>query len=252
MRELKAPYQQLFVAVLLQIGILEVSPDRWIQQPMNLVITVWIALLASTMTGSRREAVVLLVLGWTPALLDLAVAYEVASLGLNITKALFWIAFPFYLAKTLLRRLFSARDVSHHELYGAIALYMLLGLGFANLHAILFEIDSGSLIFTNLPEGQVAGFSDFLYFSFVTLGTLGYGDVAPVTRGARLAAMFEALVGLMYVAVVVGRVVALHTARSQATFDRTIGNSVAIEEPADTASEGFISSSTPAEGQVAE
>jgi uncharacterized membrane protein len=54
--------------------------------------------------------------------------------------------------------------------------------------------------------------TDFLYFSFVTLATLGYGDVAPVSPGARLTAVLQSLLGLLYVSILVGRMVGLHTA----------------------------------------
>jgi heat shock protein HslJ len=150
-----------------------------------------------------------------PALLELAVPFGTASIWVDCAKEAMWAAAPLVLAAYLANRLLKETEVQHFELWGAIALYLLLGLGLANVHELIHLADPGSYIFQNL-EGPEPSFSEFLYFSFVTLGTLGYGDVAPVTRLARLVSMMEALVGLMYVAVVVGRVVSLHSSRHAA------------------------------------
>jgi uncharacterized membrane protein len=95
---------------------------------------------------------------------------------------------------------------------GAVSVYMFLGLAYANAYEFLGAFQPHSLAFAG-NQGTIPDFADYLYFSFVTLGTVGYGDVSPTTHGARLLAMSEALVGVMYIAVVVGRVVGLHTAR---------------------------------------
>jgi voltage-gated potassium channel Kch len=55
---------------------------------------------------------------------------------------------------------------------------------------------------------------DLLYFSYVTLATLGYGDVVPITDGARSLAVLEALGGTVYLAILVARLIGLHLAHS--------------------------------------
>ena len=54
------------------------------------------------------------------------------------------------------------------------------------------------------------GFESF-YFSFVTLTTIGFGDIAPVSRVARMLAVMEAIAGMFYVAVLVARLVSIHS-----------------------------------------
>ena len=66
--------------------------------------------------------------------------------------------------------------------------------------------------FTVHPEGS--GFAEWVYFSFVTLTTVGYGDITPVAQGARSLAMLEALVGQLYPAVIIARLVSLQTSSS--------------------------------------
>ncbi|MDA3918627.1 MAG: potassium channel family protein [Deltaproteobacteria bacterium] len=68
-------------------------------------------------------------------------------------------------------------------------------------------------LFTIASEAIKASPSVLNYFSFVTITTLGYGDIAPVSVQARHLAVFEAFVGQMYVAILIARLVAIHTAQ---------------------------------------
>ena len=62
-----------------------------------------------------------------------------------------------------------------------------------------------------MRPAEGSGLAEWVYFSFVTLTTVGYGDIAPVTQGARSLAMLEALVGQLYPAVIIARLVSLQT-----------------------------------------
>ena len=59
--------------------------------------------------------------------------------------------------------------------------------------------------------GRREGSADWVYFSFVTLTTVGYGDITPVARAARSLAMLEALVGQLYPAIIIARLVSLQS-----------------------------------------
>jgi hypothetical protein len=89
---------------------------------------------------------------------------------------------------------------------GAIVLYLLLGLIAAFAYSALSLLDSGA--FSKLPTGE-GDVYDWLYFSFVTLTTVGYGDITPLSRGARALAMLEALVGQLFPAIIIARFVSL-------------------------------------------
>lgn len=89
---------------------------------------------------------------------------------------------------------------------GAIVLYLLIGLIAAFAYSALYGIDPGA--FSKLPAGN-GDIGDWLYFSFVTLTTVGYGDITPIARSARAIAMLEALVGQLYPAIIIARFVSL-------------------------------------------
>ena len=92
------------------------------------------------------------------------------------------------------------------RVFGAIVLYLLIGLIAAFAYSALYGINPGA--FSKLPSGE-GGIRDWLYFSFVTLTTLGYGDITPIGPTARAIAMLEALVGQLYPAIIIARFVSL-------------------------------------------
>ncbi len=82
--------------------------------------------------------------------------------------------------------------------------YLLLGLAFSSAIGYLFELDPGSFNFQVSASKQLA---DFNYFGFVTLSTLGYGDITPQTDLARSLSILGSVAGQMYVAVIVAMLV---------------------------------------------
>jgi hypothetical protein len=101
---------------------------------------------------------------------------------------------------------FAPRRSVGDRVYGAIVLYLLLGLIAAFAYSALYSFDPAA--FSKLPTGN-GDVSDWLYFSFITLTTVGYGDITPVARGARALAMLEGLVGQLYPAIIIARFVSL-------------------------------------------
>ena len=86
----------------------------------------------------------------------------------------------------------------------------MLGMSFSILIALVCIIDPGSFSFKHLSETTVPGIiyiSNYIYFAFVTLSTLGYGDVVPLTPAARSLAIFTSITGQMYVAIIIAALV---------------------------------------------
>jgi hypothetical protein len=102
-----------------------------------------------------------------------------------------------------------AGPVTFHRIQGAVASYLLLGLIWAHAYALLAQLRPGAF---SGPVSATDGSRAFLYFSFVTLATVGYGDVLPVHPVARSLAMLEAVTGTLYLATVIARLVSLAVA----------------------------------------
>jgi hypothetical protein len=108
--------------------------------------------------------------------------------------------------------IFRQVQVSREILFAAIVVYMLLGLMWAVIFRFLEICQPGSFLF---PHGLSHDSHDiFLYYSFVTLTTLGYGDISPISAPARSLAILEAIIGQMYVAVLIARLMGTHISQS--------------------------------------
>jgi hypothetical protein len=106
----------------------------------------------------------------------------------------------------------SSTTVTHDTLAGAMCVYLLLGVIWAMMFALIESVQPGSFLVggesvADAHGGQEGEMAQFLYLSFVTLTTVGYGDILPTTPVARRVAVLEAVVGQLYVAVLIARLV---------------------------------------------
>lgn len=113
-----------------------------------------------------------------------------------------------------LRQVLIGTEMNVNRLVGAICVYLLLGIIWAFAYSVLEFAAPGSFSGYSAPQGLVLD-SDWLYLSFVTLTTLGYGDITPVTETARTLAYLQALTGQFYVAVLVAGLVSAYISNKQ-------------------------------------
>jgi hypothetical protein len=99
--------------------------------------------------------------------------------------------------------------ITPHRIQGAVAAYLLLGIIWAHAYSLIALLRPGAF---SGPISPADGPGAWLYFSFVTLTTVGYGDVLPVHPAARSLAMLEAVVGPLYLATLIARLVSLAVA----------------------------------------
>ncbi len=162
-----------------------------------------------SITRQRRDFWVLLILGTAGYAIDLAIPWHAAVLAVNLIKLCFWLAAPAFLLVRVFLTVYEADKIRIDEIAGAVAVYVLLAHLFANVFEILLLLDPGAVQFGDNFPVQAIGFGEILYFSFVTLSTLGYGDISPITAPARVTAVLESLTGVMYLAVMVAHFVSL-------------------------------------------
>jgi hypothetical protein len=104
------------------------------------------------------------------------------------------------------RQVLFAGQVDSNSIVGAICVYLLLGLIWAMLYLLVRALDPGS--FNGLNDGAwYDSFPDLLYFSFISLATMGYGDITPSLPLSRFLAYMEGIVGQLYLAILVASLV---------------------------------------------
>lgn len=101
-------------------------------------------------------------------------------------------------------------EINHNRIIGSIAIYLLLGLIWSMLYLLLLEIEPTAIRGIEYRPWE-ENFFDITYFSFVTLTTLGYGDITPVHPGSSALAYLQAITGPFYMAVVVASLVGRKT-----------------------------------------
>lgn len=160
------------------------------------------ATLAMAASRAPRFAIRLSWLAWiavtiasaVPGSQDEVVAVAAAVLGLLLIAA----------PVVILRRIARHTVVTATTLWGAIAAYLSVGVALSFSYATIYTLDAAA--FTNVIDG---GLGEFNYFSFVTMTTLGYGDITPTSDLTRALAVFQTIIGQIFLIVVVARVVSL-------------------------------------------
>jgi hypothetical protein len=112
------------------------------------------------------------------------------------------------LAALVLGQVFRAGPITMHRVRGSVAAYLLLGMSWAAAYELVLRIDASAF---RLAEGKDPRL-ELVYFSFVTLTTVGYGDITPLIPPARSLAIAEALVGQLFPAVLIARLVSMELA----------------------------------------
>ncbi len=114
----------------------------------------------------------------------------------------------FLLCIYIIRDIFSGEKVTSDKIYGAVAVYLLIGLLFGCLYVFLNSVIKNGVV--NSDGRPLTVFSEFIYFSFSTLCTLGYGDIVARNKVAMLFTNLEAITGQLYLTILVARLVSLH------------------------------------------
>jgi hypothetical protein len=124
----------------------------------------------------------------------------------------FAIAFLAFLVIVILSFIFGEREVTLNVIYASIVVYLLIAVMWSFVYSVLESIHPGSFAIGN---SQIeVGRRLYIYYSFVTITTLGYGDITPTTDLANTFSFLEAVTGQLYIAILIARLVGIQIAQS--------------------------------------
>lgn len=163
----------------------------------------------SAVADTRRHVMIGTTLAIPGCVLAIVSAVR-SSPTLAVTGELVAIVFLAYVAMRILRFVLRARQVDLGIVLGSVCVYLLVALLWGMAYDLVERLYPGAFAF---PAASVGTTGNALqYFSFVTITTLGYGDIQPVLPLARALSMVEAVLGQMYLVILVARLVGLYTA----------------------------------------
>ena len=204
----------LLIALLLMIFIVNpLAAANVFRGYAALVHDLWLALTLLSgvfAIGWRRKTarVVVLAAVLLFALRALGFAGGAGGLVLDFVLTIFLLA---TLGLMVLWQIFREGPITRQRVQGSIVIYLLLGLIWAEAYTLAAHLNPGSFAGT-LPEAQDALSAHLTYFSFVTLTTVGYGDILPASLVTRALANFEGLLGTLFPAILIARLVSMEIA----------------------------------------
>jgi hypothetical protein len=167
---------------------------------------------ASAFSRDRRTFFAALVIV-LPALLLEVSSHLLSSEPIEIVKRVVFALFLAYVLAIILSHIFRERNVTEDLITGAVCAYFLIGMLWTFGFYFVELAREGSF---NIAKTSRHDVGSFLYYSFVTLTTLGYGDIVPLTSPARSLAVLEAVTGQLYLTVTIARLVGVHTSQFRA------------------------------------
>jgi len=175
------------------------------------VLALLVMIAALWASGAQGASALLFV----PAIVAHVIAVYWGAAPMRVAALTLRIVFFSYVTGLIMWRTLRSSEVTIDTIAGAACAYTLLALVWGGIYLLLEFLHPGSF---NIPAAWLMGPAGdpapaLVYFSFVTLTTVGYGDITPAWPGAGGLAVAEAVVGQLYLAITIARLVGLHAAR---------------------------------------
>ena len=204
----------LFFFVLLTIFFVPLIPVLYHHIAYNILFTtIFIAgilLISKNKTLIIAIGILAILLGWMSIVLNFE---AIKSISKVINVVLF-----IFIVFDLVKQVSLAKMVSSKIILESINGYLLIGMVFSVLVAFMMSIDPASFSFDKINGGSIPSefpFYQCIYYAFITLTTVGYGDVVPLTPPARSLAMLIGVTGQMYIAVVIALLVGKYISQKE-------------------------------------
>jgi voltage-gated potassium channel len=163
-------------------------------------------------TGKKNIFIISAVL-FIPLIICIWWNYIFQNIYSQSAYCLFNIIFLVYITYHIFISTFRAKIINRNVIHGAIVVYLLIGFTWSFIYSLIECLRPGS--FTHMGEHLLFGHRPFTYFSFVTLTTLGFGDITPTTPLAQSVVILEAIIGQIYLIIQVSWLVGLYVAHTR-------------------------------------
>ena len=165
----------------------------------------------------HRSLLALAIVLAIPALFQRIVLPKVSANSFTIFNIVLSFVFDVVIVVVIFRRVFAAEQPTSETIFGALCIYLLVGFTFASVYGMVAAFQPNAFYLdpsTNLHN--VPDRFDFIYYSFGTMTSLGAAGITPVSSQARSFSILEAILGVLYLAVLIARLIAAYRPNSSA------------------------------------
>ncbi len=184
------------------------------QLVLDIIMLAILVAVVVLVSQTRRSLIISLLLGVPWLIMVFLDLFVVVDRTLYCGTTAFGILFLIYVTAVVFRNVVRSKRVTADTIYGAISVYLLLGILWGVAYRLLESISPGSFAgpMGIDPETGIE-VPSYVYFSFTTLTTLGYGDITPLSAPARAIAILEAVAGPLYITILISQLVAKYVSR---------------------------------------
>ncbi len=208
-------FQGLLYAMLISFLLQPFVPEGRLREALVTVVTSLVLIVSIyAISDEKRKYVITSIVLVIPALIIAALYSITGDAEFLVVSYISKIVFLLYVSYVSLRHVLTAERVSEDTIFGSICVYLLLGLTWAHIYSLIEHVNPGSYLglAQDYAHSEFATniLRDFIYHSFTTLTTVGYGDIVPVSMLARTFNILEAIIGQVYMTVLVARIIGLY------------------------------------------
>ncbi|MBK5278191.1 MAG: hypothetical protein JJE09_04930 [Bacteroidia bacterium] len=212
-RSLKALLIYITIALFVWIPLADYSDEWWSflisELFFNMII---LAGVFSVLTRWRKQLIFISIATLTSLLR--IVSFFTHLQWAQMTGYFFAILFLIHLANLVLQHIFKEGPVNFYRIQGSIIVFMVIGIVYAFVYTLLESFHPGSFTITEPSQSYKNLYAQFLYFSFATMTTLGFGDMIPTQSIGKSLVIFQGMIGLLYPVIMIARLVSLELSHS--------------------------------------
>jgi hypothetical protein len=165
----------------------------------------------------HRSLLILAIVLAIPALFQRIVLPKVSASSFSIFNIVLSFVFDVVIVVVIFRRMFAAEEPTSETIFAALCIYLLVGFSFASVYGMVAAFQPNAFYLDpSINLHKVPDRFDFIYYSFATMTSLGAAGITAVSSQARSFSILEAILGVLYLAVLIARLIAAYRPNSRA------------------------------------
>ena len=209
--------QKFFLLFLFLLGVLILYPYAQNSGSNYLLfrfLSITVTVLSVYAVSFRRTFILFALVLAVPTIAQRIALPKIDASLFSVLGTILSLGFDCFIVIIIFRRVFAEQEPNSEAVFGALCVYLLVGFGFASLYYLLATIQPGAFYFDPILNSRKAfDRFDFIYYSFGTMTSLGAAGITPVSGQARSFSIIEAILGVLYLAVLIARLMSAYGRR---------------------------------------